>query len=269
MMQHYFRVKEAHKDCVVFYRLGDFYEMFFDDAVKVSRLLDLTLTGRDCGLSERAPMCGIPYHAADGYIAKLVALGEKIAICEQLSDPTQKNKSSDLVERDVIRIISAGTLTEDSMLDEKKNNFIASVCRHGDVCGAAWADITTGEFQAAEFSGADSMQRTADQLVKLAVSEIISDDANVRRQLRYMLRAHGAVTVKAATAAPHTKIFSMGARSSVRLRSSSPNTLPKMLIAAHISVYLMYATFGHIFLKRLRLSTAVIRLLPARPIMYE
>ena len=176
MMQHYFRVKEAHKDCVVFYRLGDFYEMFFDDAVKVSRLLDLTLTGRDCGLSERAPMCGIPYHAADGYIAKLVALGEKIAICEQLSDPTQKNKSSDLVERDVIRIISAGTLTEDSMLDEKKNNFIASVCRHGDVCGAAWADITTGEFQAAEFSGADSMQRTADQLVKLAVSEIISDD---------------------------------------------------------------------------------------------
>lgn len=176
MMQHYFQIKEAHKDCVVFYRLGDFYEMFFDDAIKVSRLLDLTLTGRDCGLSERAPMCGIPYHAADGYIAKLVALGEKIAVCEQLSDPSQKNKASELVERDVIRIISAGTLTEDSMLDEKKNNFIAAVCRHGEVCGAAWADITTGEFCAAEFTGADALQHTADQLVKLSVAEIISDD---------------------------------------------------------------------------------------------
>ncbi len=176
MMQHYFKVKEAHKDCIVFYRLGDFYEMFFDDAVKVSRLLDLTLTGRDCGLSERAPMCGIPYHAADGYIAKLVGMGEKIAVCEQLSDPSQKNKASELVERDVIRIISAGTLTEDSMLDEKKNNFIAAVCRHGEVCGAAWADITTGEFCAAEFAGADGVQRTADQLVKLSVAEIVSDD---------------------------------------------------------------------------------------------
>ncbi len=176
MMQHYFQVKEAHKDCIVFYRLGDFYEMFFDDAVKVSRLLDLTLTGRDCGLSERAPMCGIPYHAADGYIAKLVGMGEKIAVCEQLSDPSQKSKASELVERDVIRIISAGTLTEDSMLDEKKNNFIAAVCKHGEACGVAWADITTGEFCAAEFTGADAVQRTADQLVKLSVAEIVSDD---------------------------------------------------------------------------------------------
>ena len=115
MMQHYLSMKEKYKDCVVFYRLGDFYEMFFDDAVKVSGLLDLTLTGRDCGLAERAPMCGIPYHAADTYIAKLVALGEKVAICDQLSDP---KASKGLVERDVVRIVSAGTVIEESMLEE-------------------------------------------------------------------------------------------------------------------------------------------------------
>ncbi|MBQ9081166.1 MAG: DNA mismatch repair protein MutS [Clostridia bacterium] len=176
MMQHYFQVKEAHKDCIIFYRLGDFYEMFFDDAVKVSRLLDLTLTGRDCGLSDRAPMCGIPYHAAEGYIAKLVSFGEKVAICEQVSDPAQKSKASELVSRDVIRIISAGTLTEDSMLDERKNNFIGSVYKENDVCALAWADITTGEFSLLEFTGADGLQQTVDQLLKLSVAEIICND---------------------------------------------------------------------------------------------
>lgn len=176
MMQHYIQVKEAHKDCILFYRLGDFYEMFFDDAVKVSKLLELTLTGKDCGLSERAPMCGIPYHAAEGYIAKLVSLGEKVAICEQLSDPAKKSKSSELVERDVIRIVSAGTLIEDSMLDEKKNNYIGAAYKDGDVFAASWADITTGEFCAAKFSDADALQSTIDLLLKLSVSEIICND---------------------------------------------------------------------------------------------
>ncbi len=176
MMQHYFRVKEAHKDCIIFYRLGDFYEMFFDDAIKASRLLELTLTGRDCGLSERAPMCGVPYHAAEGYIAKLVELGERVAICEQVSDVSAKSKSSELVERDVIRIISAGTLTEDSMLDESKNNFIASVYKDGDNCAMAWADITTGDFSAVEFSGENAVQNTIDYLSKLSVAEIICND---------------------------------------------------------------------------------------------
>ena len=110
MMQHYLSVKEKHKDCVIFYRLGDFYEMFFEDAVEISKLLDLTLTGRDCGLEERAPMCGIPYHASEGYIAKLVSLGKKVAICEQLTEP---KKGVKLVERDVIRIVSAGTVIEE------------------------------------------------------------------------------------------------------------------------------------------------------------
>lgn len=176
MMQQYLQVKEAHKDCIVFYRLGDFYEMFFDDAVKVSGLLDLTLTGRDCGLEERAPMCGIPYHSADTYIARLVKMGEKIAICEQLSDPALKNRSTDLVERDVIRIITAGTLTEESMLDEKSNNFIASVNLARGGCAVAWADITTGEFSAAEFTGEGAAQQAADFLVNLSVAEIICND---------------------------------------------------------------------------------------------
>lgn len=176
MMQHYLKIKEAHKDCVLFYRLGDFYEMFFDDAVKVSKLLDLTLTGRDCGLSERAPMCGIPFHAADTYIEKLVACGEKIAICEQVSDPKIKAKAGDLVEREVIRIISAGTLTELDMLDEKKNNFLAALYKDDLVCAVAWADITTGELFATAFEGADGLQRGLDQLVKLSPSELLCND---------------------------------------------------------------------------------------------
>ena len=129
MMRHYLEVKEKYKDCVVFYRLGDFYEMFFEDAKEVSQLLDLTLTGRDCGLDERAPMCGIPYHAADTYIAKLVSLGKKIAICEQLTEP---GPGRAMVERDVIRVVSAGTLIEDNLLDEKKNNYIVCAFKEGN-----------------------------------------------------------------------------------------------------------------------------------------
>ncbi len=170
MMQHYLQVKEKYKDCVVFYRLGDFYEMFFDDAVRVSKLLDLTLTGRDCGLAERAPMCGIPYHAADVYIAKLVALGEKVAVCEQLSDP---KASKGMVDRDVIRVVSAGTVIEDSLLDEKKNNFAACLYFGGGKYALAWADITTGEFRAAEEESEDA---ACSRLVNLSVAEIVCND---------------------------------------------------------------------------------------------
>lgn len=173
MMSHYLAIKEKYKDCIVFYRLGDFYEMFFDDAIKVSKLLDLTLTGRDCGLEERAPMCGVPYHAADTYVAKLVALGEKVAICDQLSDP---KTSKGLVDRDVVRIISAGTLTEESMLEEGRNNYIACVFKHADGVAVAWTDITTGEFYAEEFLGDTAMYEAVEHLVKLSVSEIICND---------------------------------------------------------------------------------------------
>ena len=173
MMQHYLSMKEKYKDCVVFYRLGDFYEMFFEDAVKVSKLLDLTLTGRDCGLEERAPMCGIPYHAADTYIAKLVECGEKVAICDQLSDP---KASKGLVERDVVRVVSAGTLIEDEMLDESKNNYIACVFKWSDGVSIAWTDITTGEFLAEEFVGETSLEDAVGHLVKLSVAEVICNE---------------------------------------------------------------------------------------------
>ncbi|MBE7086276.1 MAG: DNA mismatch repair protein MutS [Clostridiales bacterium] len=173
MMQHYLSVKEKHKDCVVFYRLGDFYEMFFEDAVKVSKMLDLTLTGRDCGLEERAPMCGIPFHAADTYIAKLVALGEKVAICDQLSDP---KAGKGLVERDVVRIVSAGTLIDETMLDESKNNYIACLFKSADGVAVAWTDITTGEFLAQEFIGDGAVEEAIGHLVKLSVAEIICNE---------------------------------------------------------------------------------------------
>ncbi len=173
MMTHYLSMKEKYKDCVLFYRLGDFYEMFFDDAVKVSRLLELTLTGRDCGLEERAPMCGIPFHAADNYIAKLVSLGEKVAICEQLSDP---KAGKGLVERDVIRIVSAGTVTEETMLEEKKNNYIACLFKSADGVAVAWTDITTGEFFAEEFKGDAAVYEAVELLIKFSVVEIVCNE---------------------------------------------------------------------------------------------
>lgn len=173
MMRHYFEIKEKYKDCIVFYRLGDFYEMFFDDAKEVSQLLDLTLTGRDCGLEERAPMCGIPYHAADSYIARLVALGKRVAICEQLTEP---GPGRAMVERDVIRVVSAGTLIEDELLDEKKNNYIACAYREEDACALAWADITTGEFACTVYQGQKAIDESLEQLQKLAPAEIICND---------------------------------------------------------------------------------------------
>ena len=174
MMRHYLEMKEKYKDCILFYRLGDFYEMFFEDAKKVSSILDLTLTGKDCGLDERAPMCGIPYHAADGYIAKLVSMGERVAICEQLSDPKEAGRG--LVDRDVVRVVSAGTLIDDSMLDATRNNYIACVFKSEDAVAVAWADITTGEFSAAEFSGETAMDDAVAQLVRLAPAEIICNE---------------------------------------------------------------------------------------------
>lgn len=173
MMQHYLSVKERYKDCIIFYRLGDFYEMFFDDAVKVSDMLGLTLTGRECGQEQRAPMCGVPFHAADSYISKLVSMGEKVAICEQLEDPAT---AKGMVDRDVIRVVTAGTVTDDNSLDEKANNYISSVCKDGDRIAVAWADITTGELCACEFYGKDALKDCISQLVKLHVREVISND---------------------------------------------------------------------------------------------
>ena len=128
MMQQYQRIKEKYSDCLLFFRVGDFYEMFFDDAHTASRELELTLTGKDCGLAERAPMCGVPFHAVDNYVEKLVSKGYRVAICEQMEDPAL---AKGLVERDVIRVYTAGTLNDPSMLDEKKPSYILSVSFFG------------------------------------------------------------------------------------------------------------------------------------------
>ncbi len=142
MMKQYFSIKEQNKDSILFFRLGDFYEMFFDDAILASKELELTLTGRDCGQEERAPMCGVPFHSCESYIAKLVAKGYKVAICEQTEDPAT---AKGLVKRDIIRVITPGTVMEDTMLDESKNNFIASVFTVGEKHSASFCDISTGE----------------------------------------------------------------------------------------------------------------------------
>ena len=173
MMRHYVSMKEKYSDCVLFYRLGDFYEMFFDDAKKVSSLLGLTLTGKDCGLTERAPMCGIPFHAAESYIAKLVSLGEKVAICEQLEDPAT---AKGLVDRGVVRVVTAGTITNEEYLDEKSNNFIACAYKNEDNVALAWADITTGEFVTVEYRGSDCVAKAIAHLMRLDVKEIVCND---------------------------------------------------------------------------------------------
>ena len=142
MMKQYFEMKEKYPNTILFFRLGDFYEMFFNDAKTVSRELELTLTGRECGQEERAPMCGVPFHSAESYIAKLVAKGYKVAICEQLEDP---KLAKGLVKRDVIRVITPGTVVENSMLDETRNNFLCSICYEEDGLGLCFGDISTGD----------------------------------------------------------------------------------------------------------------------------
>lgn len=143
MMLQYFQIKSQYDDMILFFRLGDFYEMFFEDAKIASRELDLVLTGRDCGQDERAPMCGVPFHSADNYIAKLVSRGYKVAICEQLEDPAT---TKGLVKRDVIRIITPGTVIEGNMLEDGVNNYLCSVFFNGKTAGLCFADISTGEF---------------------------------------------------------------------------------------------------------------------------
>ena len=150
MMQQYFEMKKQNPDTILFFRLGDFYEMFFDDAKLVSRELDLTLTGRDCGQEERAPMCGVPFHSYETYVARLVQKGYKVAICEQMEDPA---KAKGLVKRDIIRVITPGTVLESSMLDEAKNNYLCSVCVRGERAGGCFADISTGEVHGVLLSG--------------------------------------------------------------------------------------------------------------------
>lgn len=173
MMQHYLETKEQYKDCILFYRLGDFYEMFFDDALTASRELEITLTGKDCGQAERAPMCGVPFHAAEMYIARLIGKGYKVAICEQLEDPKQ---AKGIVKRDVIRVVTPGTVIESNLLEEKKNNYIMSVFKKGIYFGVAVCDVTTGEFYATGINETNNFERLLDEISRFTPAEIIAND---------------------------------------------------------------------------------------------
>ena len=170
MMQRYLETKEQYKDCILFYRLGDFYEMFFDDAVTASRELELTLTGKDCGQEERAPMCGIPHHAAEIYISRLIAKGYKVAICEQLEDPKE---AKGIVKRGVIRVVTPGTVVDSNMLEERKNNFIMSIFKSGIYFGISVCDISTGEFYSAEIKDNQNFPLVLDEIARYMPSELV------------------------------------------------------------------------------------------------
>ncbi len=170
MMEQYFEIKNQYKDYLVFYRLGDFYEMFFDDAIIASRELELTLTGRDCGEEERAPMCGVPFHSAEGYIGKLIEKGYRVAICEQVEDPAT---AKGLVKRDVIRVITPGTLIESNLLSETKNNYLCSVYVAENGCGVCFADVSTAEIYATCFDNTNAEARLKNELGTYSPCEIV------------------------------------------------------------------------------------------------
>ena len=172
MMQKYLETKEKYKDCILFYRLGDFYEMFFEDAIIASKELEITLTGKDCGLEERAPMAGVPHHAAENYAAKLLEKGYKVAICEQLEDP---KTAKGIVERGVIRILTPGTIVESNLLEEKKNNYIMCICKTGLYYGISVCDISTGEFYCSEIKGENNFEILLDEIARFSPSEIIAN----------------------------------------------------------------------------------------------
>lgn len=177
MMQQYVETKKQYSDCILFYRLGDFYEMFFEDAVTASKELEITLTGKSCGLEERAPMCGIPYHAVDGYLNKLVARGYKVAICEQLEDP---KTTKGIVKRDVIRIVTPGTNLSTQMLEDGKNNYLLAVFCDKKGYGISCVDVTTGDYSVTEV---DTAKKVLDEINKFAPSEIICNEAFFESQI--------------------------------------------------------------------------------------
>ncbi len=173
MMQRYLATKREYEDCVLFYRLGDFYEMFFEDAINVSRELELTLTGKLCGQEARAPMCGIPYHAAETYISRLIEKGYKVAICEQLEDP---KTTKGIVKRGVIRVVTPGTVLETNLLEEKKNNYIMSIYKVGTYFGIAICDISTGDFRTTQITESNNFPKLLDEISRYSPAEIVVNE---------------------------------------------------------------------------------------------
>jgi len=170
MMQQYMEIKEQHKDCILFFRLGDFYEMFFEDAETASRELEITLTGRDCGLEERAPMCGVPFHSADSYISRLISKGYKVAICEQVEDPAL---AKGIVKRDVVRVVTPGTITDSSMLDDRRNNYLMCIYGSSVYFGVSTVDISTGDFFSTQITWGNTVNKLIDEIARFSPSEII------------------------------------------------------------------------------------------------
>ena len=170
MMQKYFETKDQYPGCILFYRLGDFYEMFFDDAITASKALEITLTGKECGLEERAPMCGVPFHAADNYIDRLVKKGYRVAIAEQMEDP---KLAKGLVKREVIRVVTPGTICDNKALDETKNNYLMSIAYVGGIYGVSTCDVSTGEFYLTELKTKEQLE---DELFKFTPAEVICND---------------------------------------------------------------------------------------------
>jgi len=200
-MQQYLDTKKQYPDCILFFRMGDFYEMFFDDALTASRDMDIVLTRKSCGSGEYAPMCGVPYHAVDSYISKLIEKGHKVAIAEQMEDPAL---AKGIVKREVIRVVTPGTVIEPGMLKEGENNFLACIYAEGSSFGVAWADISTGEFSAVQLTDSDSPDRLFAQICKIAPKEIIT---NVSEEDFPELWLQTKVLDKTYISVPHTELF--------------------------------------------------------------
>ena len=190
-MRQYLEIKQQNSDAFLFYRMGDFYEMFFDDAVNASKLLDITLTGKDCGMEERAPMCGVPFHSAESYINRLISLGYKVAVCEQLEDPA---KAKGIVKRGVVRRITPGTVMDTDLLEGSKNNFIASLYQDdadGAPIGLCYADISSGTLRAAALDSTAGFQKLISELAAIRPSEILLSPSLVHSSdLATFIREH-------------------------------------------------------------------------------
>ena len=170
MMQQYFEIKKQHPNEILFYRVGDFYEMFYDDALTASRELELTLTGKNCGKEERAPMCGVPFHSYETYMARLIAKGYKVAICEQTEDPAL---AKGLVKRDIIRVVTPGTVIDSACLDDRRGNFLCGVFLDEQNAGVAFCDMSTGHTHVTAFSGADRAEHLCNELARFSPAEAV------------------------------------------------------------------------------------------------